>query len=113
MSITIPKDLLKKLERYPVIVSKLELVYGKPSLPTGYEPKLIEIYCDENLGVQWVTGNVTYEMSCESSYKPEIITHVIDGELVCILLCGKETLFNRLENPINMPNIAKAPRTFS
>ena len=110
-SITIPKELVKELEKYPDILSKLKLVYHKPSLPTGYEPSRVEIYCDNNLGVEWVTGTVIYEMPCKVTYEPEILSWVIDGELVCILLCGKEPLFDRLQNPINMPDLDKAPRT--
>ena len=99
---SIPKELLKKLEKYPAIISTLVPVYSKPSLPTGYQPKVIDIYCDQRHAIQWVTGNVTHEMDCDLSYKPETIEWFIDGELVCLLV-GNDTLFDRLENPIKMP----------
>lgn len=104
---TLPQTITEKLEPYPTILPAIEAVYGKPSLPSGYQPKLVEIFCDQKLAVQWVSGNVTHETFVPESYRPKTIEWAIDGELVFVLVEG-ETLLNRLENPISMPDLSWA-----
>jgi hypothetical protein len=94
----------EKLKSYPAIATCIESVYDKPSLPTGYQPKLIEIFCDQRLALQWANGYITYEIHVPESYSPKTIEWAIDGELACVLVEG-ETLLNRLENPIEMPEL--------
>jgi hypothetical protein len=99
---TLPSHIAKKLEAYPGIAYTMSLVYDKPSLPTGYEPKFVEVFCDQKLAVQWVDGYLTHEIYVPESYIPKTIEWAIDGEMVCVLVEG-ETLLDRLENPIAMP----------
>ena len=80
----------------------MALVYDKPSLPTGYEPKFVEVFCDQKLAVQWVDGYLTHQTYVPETYIPKTIEWAIDGEMVCVLVEG-ETLLDRLENPIAMP----------
>ena len=101
---TLPSHIAKKLEAYPGIAYTMDLVYHKPSLPTGYEPKFVEVFCDQQLAVQWVDGCITHEIYVPESYIPKTIEWAIDGEMVCVLVEG-ETLLNRLENPIKMPEL--------
>jgi hypothetical protein len=98
----IPPHIAKKLEAYPAIAQTMALVYDKPSLPTGYEPKFVEVFCDQKLAVQWVDGYLTHQLYVPEDYKPKTIEWAIDGEMVCVLVEG-ETLLDRLENPIAMP----------
>ncbi len=100
----LPQHVAEKLADFPAIVASLEPVYNKPSLPTGYVPKLIEVFCDQKLALQWVTDYVTHEIFVPEDYVPKTIEWAIDGELVWVLVRG-ETLLNRLENPIKMPEL--------
>jgi hypothetical protein len=100
----IPATISEKLKDYPAIAYSLEPVYDKPSLPTGYQPKLIEVFCDQKLALQWADGYITHEIHVPESYTPKTIEWAIDGELACVLVEG-ETLLNRLENPISMPDL--------
>ncbi len=100
----LPPTVAEKLQSYPAIAHSLEPVYEKPSLPTGYQPKLIEIFCDLKLALQWAGGYITYEIHVPESYTPKTIEWAIDGEMVVVLVEG-ETLLNRLENPISMPQL--------
>ena len=101
---TLPSHIAKKLEAYPGIAYTMDLVYHKPSLPTGYEPKFVEIFCDQKLAVQWVDGYLTHQTYVPESYSPKTIEWAIDGEMVCVLVEG-ETLLNRLKNPIAMAEV--------
>ncbi|MEG3437876.1 hypothetical protein V0288_12180 [Pannus brasiliensis CCIBt3594] len=100
----LPRNIAEKLADYPAIATSLEPVYDKPSLPAGYVPKLIEVFSDQRLALQWVTGYVTHEITVPEDYVPKTIEWAIDGELVCVLVRG-EILLNRLENPIEMPDL--------
>ena len=100
----IPQNIAKKLTNYPAIAHSMASVYEKPSLPTGYQPRFIEIFCDQKLALQWAEGYVTHEIHVPESYVPQTIEWAIDGEMVCVLVEG-ETLLNRLENPIDMPEL--------
>jgi hypothetical protein len=100
----IPQYILDKLKDYPLILQSLEPVYGKPSLPTGYVPKLIEVFCDQKLAVQWASGYLTHQIYVPESYDPKTIEWAIDGEMAWVFVEG-ETLLNRLENPIKMPGV--------
>ncbi|WP_013321061.1 hypothetical protein [Gloeothece verrucosa] len=101
---TLPPNIAEKLKSYQAIALALEPVYHKPSLPAGYQPKLIEVFCDQKLALQWANGYITHEISVPSSYTPKTIEWAIDGELAWVLVEG-ETLLNRLENPIQMPDL--------
>jgi hypothetical protein len=100
----IPQNIAEKLTNYPAIAHSMASVYDKPSLPAGYQPQFIEIFCDQKLGLQWVNGYVTHEIHVPESYTPKTIEWAIDGEMVCVLVEG-EILLNRLENPIQMPEL--------
>lgn len=100
----LPQDILEKLKDYPAIAQSLEPVYGKPSLPKGYQPKLIEVFCDQRLALQYANGCITHQIYVPENYTPKTIEWAIDGEMAWILVEG-ETLLNRLENPINMVRI--------
>ncbi|ACK72269.1 hypothetical protein PCC7424_3890 [Gloeothece citriformis PCC 7424] len=101
---TLPQTIAQKLQSYPAIALALEPVYDKSSLPEGYQPKLIEVFCDQTLALQWADGYITYEITVPESYTPKTIEWAIDGELTWVLVEG-ETLLNRLENPIQMPDL--------
>ncbi|WP_013320630.1 hypothetical protein [Gloeothece verrucosa] len=101
---TLPQSLAEKLKLYPAIALAIEPVYHKPSLPTGYQPKLIEVFCDQKLALQWANGYITHEIYVPETYTPKTIEWAIDGELAWVLVEG-ETLLNRLENPIQMPDL--------
>jgi phosphoenolpyruvate synthase/pyruvate phosphate dikinase len=100
----LPQSIAKKLEAYPAIAKSLEPVYDKPSLPTGYQPKLIEVFCDQQLALQWANGYLTHQIYVHENYKPKTIEWAIDGEMAWVLVEG-ETLLDRLENPIDMPDL--------
>ena len=100
----IPQTISEKLKDYPAIAYSLEPVYDRPSLPTGYQPKLIEVFCDQKLALQWADGYITHEIQVPESYTPKTIEWAIDGEIAWVLVDG-ETLLNRLENPISMPDL--------
>lgn len=100
----IPQSIAEKLTHYPAIAQSIAPVYDKPPLPTGYKPQFIEIFCDQKLALQWMNGCVTHEIHVPESYTPKTIEWAIDGEMVCVLVEGK-TLLNRLENPIEMPEL--------
>ena len=101
---TLPHNIAQKLKDYPAIAQSLVPVYGKPSLPTGYKPKLIEVFCDQKLALQWADGYLTHQIYVPESYDPKTIEWAIDGEMAWVLVEG-ETLLNRLENPIKMPGV--------
>jgi hypothetical protein len=100
----LPPTVSEKLKPYPAIATSLEPVYSKPSLPTGYQPKLIEIFCDQKLALQWANGAVTHELQVPATYSPKTIEWAIDGELAFVLIEG-EILLDRLQNRISMPNL--------
>lgn len=101
---TFPETIAKKLKDYPAIAHSMASVYDKPSLPTGYQPQFIEVFCDQKLALQWARGYITHEIHVPESYTPKTIEWAIDGELVWVLVEG-ETLLNRLKNPIKMPDL--------
>jgi hypothetical protein len=105
---TLPHNIAQKLKDYPAIAFSLELVYDKPSLPKGYKPEFVEIFCDQKLAFQFANGYVTHEIYVPENYKPKTIEWAIDGEIVCVLVEG-EMLFTRLENPLSMPKLAGFP----
>jgi hypothetical protein len=100
----LPQRIAEKLKDYRALAHSMELVYAKPSLPTGYQPKLIEVFCDQQLALQWTDGYITHAIRVPQSYTPKTIEWAIDGELAWVLIEG-ETLLNRLENPLEMPQL--------
>jgi len=104
---SIPLNLLNKLTKYPAILASLEPVYDKPSLPTGYQPKVVDIFCDQRHALQWVSGYLTHIIDVDTSYSPTTIEWAIDGEIVYVLL-GNEIIFSRLENPISLTDLTFA-----
>ncbi len=114
----IPQEILKKLEKYPAAIDSLKPVYDKPSLPEGYEPKIVDIYCDMKHGIQWVQGYLTHQIEVPKDYEADIIEWAIDGEIVAIMLkvlieneTVYDTIFSRLEeNVIKMPDLNNSPK---
>jgi len=102
----LPPELAVLKEQHPVAISLVAEYYDAPPFPTGYEPKLIEIYFDEQADGPGILYQKAKGFSTDFDfYKPNSSAFFMDiDHQVAYVRLGSLVLLNRVEG-IVLPDI--------